>query len=63
MAAVDMFDEFSSSLSKKDAESIRELVKIRRAELLAARSEDARIRVARSYIEEVSEILGQKSGR
>jgi hypothetical protein len=58
-----MFDKFNSTLSIQDAESIRELVKTRRTELLAALSEDARIRVVEHYIEEVSEILGQRSGR
>ena len=63
MAAADMFEKFNSSLTTKEAETVRELVKTRRAEPLAARSEDARIRLVRGYIEEVSDILRQKSGR
>jgi len=58
-----MFDKFNSTLSTKDRESLRELIATRRAEVLAARSEDARLRLAQGYIDEVSEILGRNSGR
>jgi len=57
MAAHDSFDQFNASLSRLDREFLRDLIKIRRAELLAARSEDARLRLIQSYIGEVHELL------
>ncbi len=57
-----MFDAFNSSLPKKEADAIGDLMKNRGGELLAARSEDARIRLAVEYIEEVNEILGRSKG-
>jgi hypothetical protein len=47
----------TNSLSRLDREFLRDLIKIRRAELLAARSEDARLRLIQSYIGEVHELL------
>jgi len=57
MAARDSFDQFNASLSRQDREFLRDLIKIRRAELLAARSEDARLRLIQSYVGEVHELL------
>ena len=57
MAAYDSFEHFNASLSLGDRKSLRDLIKARNAELLAARSEDARLRLLQSYIEEVHELL------
>jgi hypothetical protein len=57
MAARDSFDQFNASLLRQDREFLRDLIKIRKAELLAARSEDARLRLIQSYIGEVHELL------
>ena len=57
MAAHDSFELFNASLTHQDRENIRDLIAIRRVELLAARSEDARIRLIQNYIEEVHELL------
>ena len=57
MAAYDSFEQFNASLSQGDRKSLRDLIKARNAEMLAARSEDARLRLVQSYIEEVHELL------
>jgi hypothetical protein len=62
VAAIDMFELFNASLSKKEADSVRELVQLRRRELLVARSEDARLRLAQEYIEEVRKIFKSTTG-
>ncbi|MCZ6777028.1 MAG: hypothetical protein O7D34_11310 [Ignavibacteria bacterium] len=57
MAALDTFETFNASLSDKDRSAIKELLKARAAELFAARSEDARLRVVEAYIGEVRKML------
>ena len=54
MAALDTFER---SLSEKERVAIMELLKARTADLLAARSEDARLRLVEVYIEDVRELL------
>ena len=57
MAAIDNFHSFNSSLSKEEREGLKDLITQHQAELLAARSEDARTRITEHYIKEVHDIL------
>jgi hypothetical protein len=57
MAAYDTFVTFNDSLTQQELAGVKELTSSRRDELLGARSEDARIRLVSSYIEEVKEWL------
>lgn len=52
-----MFNAFNESLSASQRERLRETIKRKNEELLAARSEDARVRLVHQYIEEVHELL------
>lgn len=60
MAADQRFESFNSSLSDLERDQIRDLIKNKRNELMAARSEDARVRLIHEYILEVREMLGQE---
>jgi hypothetical protein len=55
MAAVDFFNEFLKSLTEKDQQVLADLITRTRADLLAARSEDARVRIVEFFIEEAHE--------
>jgi hypothetical protein len=57
MSAVDTFEKFTSSLSSRTQESIKDFIRLQRTELLAARSEDARNRVVQNYITGVHDLL------
>ena len=57
MAAYDTFVTFNDSLREEERAGVKELTSSRRDELLSARSEDARVRLVNSYIEEVKEWL------
>jgi len=57
MSAVDTFESFTASLSGKNKESLKDYIRLQRADLLAARSEDARNRIVESYIGAVHDIL------
>jgi len=52
MAAVDTFRTFNASLSSRERALFIELIKQTSEELLAARSEDARLRIVNGYLEE-----------
>jgi hypothetical protein len=52
MAARDMFESFTAALPERDREILRELIGSRRGDMLAARSEEARVRVAEEFIRE-----------
>jgi hypothetical protein len=52
MAARDMFDAFLNSLPERDRELLRDLIGARRGDMLAARSEEARVRIADEFIRE-----------
>ena len=62
MAAYDTFATFNDALTEAERTGVKELTSSRRDELLNARSEDARVRLVTSYIEEVKEWL-RKVGR
>ena len=63
MAALDALEGFVGSLSEAERSGLREPLKTLRAELLAARSEDARVRLVHEFIAEEREIVvGGKKG-
>jgi hypothetical protein len=49
MAAREMFESFTAGLPERDRETLRDLIGARRADMLAARSEEARVRVAEEF--------------
>jgi hypothetical protein len=53
MAAREMFESFIAALPERDREVLRELIGARRGDMLAARSEESRVRVADEFIREV----------
>ena len=57
MSAYEAFEHFNSTLPQKVRSSVQELIRMRTGELLAARSEDARVRLVESYIEELHKLL------
>jgi hypothetical protein len=57
MAAFDTFDDFNASLSTEEKEQLKDLVSAKWSELLAARSEDARVRLVHEYIKTVHDTL------
>jgi hypothetical protein len=59
MAAQDTFDSFNASQWVADREPFRDFVRAKREELLASRSEDARVRLVHEYIKEVHDMLFQ----
>lgn len=59
MAAQDTFDSFNASLSNAERVQLRDFIKVNREELLASRSEDARVRLVHEYIREVHASLSQ----
>ncbi len=60
MSAFDDFNSFNNSLSDKERESVKAFAQERRTDLLAARSEDARLRIVQQYIAEVHRRLRSK---
>lgn len=57
MAAAEMFESVLAELSDKEREAIADSIRAKRADLLAARSEDARIRLVTEYQREVRDLL------
>jgi len=52
MAARDLFDAYTVALPERDREALKELIAARREDMLAARSEEARVRVAEDFVRE-----------
>ena len=52
MAAREMFESFTAGLPERDREALRELIVARRVDMMAARSEEARVRVAEEFMRE-----------
>jgi len=63
VAAEDTFESFTASLPERDRESLKDFIRAKREEMLAARSEDARSRLVNDYIKEVHELLCQHHER
>ncbi len=57
MAAMDEFDNLVKGLSDKERDTLKEYILQARENLLAARSEEARIRVAEEFITDVHDRL------
>jgi hypothetical protein len=63
MAAYDSLESFIASLTSANRTLIKDSVKTLRAELLAARSEEARVRLVHEFIREAHDSPGgQKKG-
>jgi len=52
MAAAEMFNAFTAALPPRDREALRDAIRERREDMLAARSEEARVRLAEYFIRE-----------
>jgi hypothetical protein len=57
MAALDLFDAYVASLPPKERQAASDMTAARREDLLAARSEEARIRIVNDYIGDVRALL------
>jgi translation initiation factor 2B subunit (eIF-2B alpha/beta/delta family) len=57
MAAVDLFESLIDRMTEKERDKLSEAIRTRRNDLLAARSEDARLRIVTEFIEESHELL------
>jgi hypothetical protein len=55
MAAWDAFEQFIAALSAAERDALKELIEFQRADLLAARSEEARLRSVEEFINEAHE--------
>ena len=60
MAAYDALESFIASLTEADRTAITESVNMLRAELLAARSEEARVRLVHEFIRETHDAVGRR---
>lgn len=58
MAAVDLFESVVAELSEGERARLADSLRSWRADLLAARSEDARVRLVSDFIQEVHMITG-----
>ena len=61
MAAQDTFESFNASLPQEDRGHLKEFLNAQRQELLAARSEDARVRIVHEHIKQVHAMLHEGS--
>ncbi len=59
MAAIDTFEDYLAAFSTLEPGTISETVAQSRAELLAARSEEARIRLVHAFIRETHDRLSK----
>ncbi len=60
MAAHEKFETFNAALSPRDRSQLTEFIASTREEILAARSEDARVRLVQEYIREAHEKLQRR---
>jgi hypothetical protein len=59
MAAVEMFESVLAELSDKERAAIEDSIKGKRTDLLAARSEEARVRLVSEFQREVRDLLAR----
>ena len=59
MAATDTFEAITASLSDNERKHLQSFIKAQRADLQAARSEDARLRIVSEFIAEAHRLLKQ----
>ena len=57
MAAWELFTSYLDSLTAKERDALKELTASHRTDLLAARSEDARVRMADEFVKAAKEYL------
>ncbi len=57
MSAMETFEQFLGSLSQQERQLLSTFTQNERTDLLAARSEDARVRIATAFIQEARERL------
>lgn len=57
MAAIEMFESFLAALPQKDRETLNDIIRYQREDLLAARSEEARVRSVTEFIKEAHDRL------
>jgi hypothetical protein len=62
MAAFDTYQVFTRSIPERDQQALRELQLMTWNDLVAARSEEARLRVVENYMREVHERLTKQKG-
>lgn len=60
MAAVDTFEGVINELSGEERVKLSDFIKAQNAEMFAARSEEARVRIAHEFIAEVHDRLKKK---
>lgn len=60
MAAYDALESFIASLTEAGRTAIKESVNMLRSELVAARSEEARVRLVHEFIRETHDELGSE---
>lgn len=60
MAAEDTLKHFLSTMSKEDQAKVKELIANHTAEMFAARSEDARVRLVHDFMQDVRDRLKKK---
>jgi hypothetical protein len=58
MAAVDLFESVVAELSEKERTMLADSLRSWRTDLLAARSEDARVRLVSDFIQEIRTLTG-----
>jgi len=58
MAAVDLFESLVSDLSERERVTLGDALRAWRTDLLAARSEDARVRLVSDFIQELRTLTG-----
>jgi hypothetical protein len=62
MAAFDTYQAFTRSIPERDQQGLRDLQSMTWNDLVAARSEEARLRVVENYMREVHERLTKQKG-
>jgi hypothetical protein len=60
MAAQETFENFNASLAPQEREILKDFIRNKRDELLASRSEDARVRLVHECIKDVREVFLQE---
>lgn len=58
MAALDLFESVVTELSERERTMLAESLRSWRTDLLAARSEDARVRLVSDFIQEIRALTG-----
>ena len=58
MAAKERFEEYIGGLTPRERETVQGVLTHYRAELLVARSEDARVRIVDEFVKDIRDRLG-----